>query len=71
MRVRCDVEEITMDGDHCEVEGVCVTCSRCGHEAEVYGTSPRSVRRALVMLREECPEGEDNFYVAEGSDGDD
>lgn len=71
MRVSCDVDEIDMDGDHGTVPGVCITCRRCDHEAEVYGTSPRSVRRGLVTLREECPMGEENFYDAgEAGEGD-
>jgi hypothetical protein len=37
-------------------------------ETESYGTSEASVRRCLVMLREECPRGERNFYV--DADGD-
>lgn len=67
MRVPCTVHEIEMDSDgdyDTTVPGVCVTCSRCSHEVEVYGTSSRSVRRGLVMLREECLKGESNFYVA-------
>jgi hypothetical protein len=51
------------------VEGVSACCSRCGHETESYGTSDRSVRRCLVLMREECPEGENNFYTSD--DGDD
>jgi CII-binding regulator of phage lambda lysogenization HflD len=77
MRVPCAVDEITLtgdyddaDGDPVNVRGVCVTCSRCDQTAEVYGTSARSVRRGLVMLREECPRGENNFYVADEAEGD-
>jgi hypothetical protein len=68
MRVRCEVAEVELEGDHGTVDGLCVACTRCEHQAEVFGTSSRSVRRALVMLREECPEGENNFYAADGSD---
>lgn len=70
MKVECEIEEVELDGDYATVPGLCVACSRCGHEVEVYGTSARSIRRALVMLREECPEGESNFYCADGSDED-
>lgn len=67
MRVECEVEEIEMEGDHGgTVPGVCVTCGRCRHQVEVFGTSDRSVRRGLVMLREECPEERtDIFYVSD------
>lgn len=68
MRVKCEVEEVTLEGDCGEVEGVCVRCGRCDHEVEVFGTSARSVRRGLMMLREDCPQGEDNYYTAEGDD---
>lgn len=70
MKVPCDVEEIDMEGDYTTVAGVQVTCSRCDHVTEAYGTSGRSVRSCLARLREECPEGESNFYEANGSDED-
>jgi hypothetical protein len=71
MRVRCEIEEVELDGDYSMVDGVCATCSRCGHETESFGTSAASVRRCLVLMREECPEGESNYYVAaEGEDQD-
>lgn len=65
MRVACEVVEVELEGDYASIEGLCVSCSRCYHEVEVYGTSGRSVRRAMVMLREECPRGEANWYAAE------
>ena len=46
-----------------EVPGVRVICSRCGHETESYGEEDVSVSRCLVLLREECPNGESNYYV--------
>lgn len=68
-KVLCEIEEVELAGDHSdEVPGLCATCARCGHAVEVYGRSDRSERRALVMLREECPEGEANFYVNAESD---
>lgn len=70
-RVECEVTAAELENDNgLLIDGVCVTCSRCGHEAESFGTSGRSVRRCLVMLREECPEGESNFYVVD-DEGDD
>lgn len=66
MRVECSVEETTLmseTGD--DVPSVVVTCHRCGHSTESFGTGERSIRRCLVLLREECPEGEENFYVDE------
>jgi hypothetical protein len=47
-----------------EVEGLILTCSRCGETVEVFGTSDASVRRGFVKLREGCKE-KTNFYVEE------
>jgi hypothetical protein len=47
-----------------KVEGVVLTCSRCGKTVEVFGTSDASVRRGFVKLREGCEE-KTNFYVEE------
>ncbi len=66
MKVRCAVESVGLDNDEGhDVDGVLVTCSRCAHSEESYGTSEASVRRCLVLLRENCPRGERNFYVAD------
>jgi hypothetical protein len=66
MKVTCSVEETTLENDDgIEVDSVCVTCSRCDHATESFGTSEASVKRCLVLLREECPNGENNFYVSE------
>lgn len=65
MRVECEIEETTLEGDYREMEGVTATCSRCGHESESYGISDASIKRCLVLLREQCPNGEQNFYVEE------
>ncbi len=64
MRVECEVAEVDLTNeDGRDVPGICVTCSRCDHETESYGTGDNSVKRCLVLLREECPKGESNFYV--------
>jgi hypothetical protein len=75
VRVRCEVEEIELDGDYETADGlavsipsVCARCLRCGHETESYGDSDASVRRCLVLMREECPRGERNFYVGDEED---
>jgi hypothetical protein len=60
--VRADVEETDMAGDYGPVAGLLVTCSRCGHQVEVFGTSEASARRGAVMLAEECPGRKRNFY---------
>lgn len=67
MRVEVDVEEEELDGDYGPVQGLRLTCDRCGHEVEVFGTEEASAKRGAVMLREECPNGEDNYYVVNWS----
>jgi len=64
MKVLVTVCEATLEGDGGrDIEGVRVTCDRCEHSVEVFGTDDRSVRRGCVMLREECPQSEENFYT--------
>ncbi len=58
-RVECEIRSVTIDG----VAGVSATCTDCGNTTESKGESDRSVRRCLALMRETCPEGEDNFYV--------
>ena len=65
MKVSVDIQEETLEGDYGSVEGLCCTCSRCGHSVEIFGTEPVSAMRGAVMLREECPRGENNFYDVE------
>jgi hypothetical protein len=47
-----------------KVEGIILTCSRCGQTVEVFGTSDASAKRGFVKLREGCEE-KTNFYVEE------
>lgn len=63
MRVNCETRIIELEGDYGPVDGVCAICSRCNHRTESFGTGDGSIRRCLVLLRNECPEGESNFYV--------
>jgi len=64
-RIECEVnyEEIE-DEDGRKGDGVIVTCGECGMSQQSFGTSERSVRRCLVLLRENCSMAETNFYVA-------
>ena len=65
-KVECEVEYISLKSESGRmIDGVEVTCSRCGHTTQSYGTSESSIKRALACLREECPEGETNFYVSD------
>lgn len=66
MKVAVDISECELEGDYGPVDGLCITCERCGHEVEVFGTSDASARRGGAMLREECPNGENNYYDVSG-----
>jgi hypothetical protein len=64
MRVKCKIVEVERDGDFgTTVPAVVATCDRCSHETESFGRSEASRRRCLVLMREECPEDESNYYV--------
>jgi hypothetical protein len=63
MKVKCSVSECELDGDSGRlVEGVQAECSRCGNTTRSFGTSDASRKRCLVLMREECPRNEKNFY---------
>lgn len=64
MRVPIDISEEDLDGDYGTIPGLVITCTRRRHSVEVFGTEDNSVKRGAVMLREECPFDEDNFYTA-------
>ena len=64
--VHCTVDLIEIQNERGNmIPGVSVTCPKCGHATESFGTSERSIKRCLVMMREECPKGEKNYYVAD------
>jgi hypothetical protein len=66
MKVPVEVEETFLENDEgIEVEGVCVMCTRCDHSVEVFGRSEKSILRGCAMLREDCPENEENFYAVQ------
>lgn len=65
-KIECEIEECELENEKGYlIPGVEATCSKCGHTTQSFGTSSRSIKRCLVMMREECPEGEKNFYAAE------
>ncbi len=65
-KIKCKVEEVELESESGNtIPGVRVTCSKCDHSTESFGTGEKSIKRCLVLLREECPEGEENFYVDE------
>jgi len=66
MRVSVDIEvDVILNEDGYEVPGVCAFCQRCGHTTESYGQSDASIKRCLALMRETCPEAENNWYVAD------
>lgn len=66
MNVPCEILFVDLENDEGrDVPGVMATCSRCQHQTESFGTSDASIRRCLVLMREECEYGEKNFYVDE------
>ena len=70
MNVACTIDYVDLENDdRREVESVRATRSTCGHETESFGTSAVRVRRCLVLMREECPHHQSNWYFAE--DGED
>lgn len=63
MRVAVEISEEQLERDYGGyVDGLRLTCDRCGHEVTVFGTSERSAKRGACMLSEECPNDERNFY---------
>lgn len=69
MTIECEVRAVTLTNDRGRpVDGVEATCSQCDHCESAYGESDRSIRRALAMLRENCPRGEENYYVETDSE---
>jgi hypothetical protein len=61
-RVSTTTDYVDLDGDYGTVSGVEVTCSRCGHSEESFGTDEPSLKRCGYLLRENCPRGEQNYY---------
>ena len=56
------LSEELLDGDYSSVDGIVAVCSRCGHETQSFGTTESSALRCAALMREECPNGESNFY---------
>jgi hypothetical protein len=62
-KIKCVIEETTLENENgYDVPSVMVTCGKCGHTVESFGTSDSSIVRCFAMLRKECPNDEDNFY---------
>jgi hypothetical protein len=64
-QVSCEVRSDQVEFQGKKIDGVQATCTECGHVEEAGGTSERSVKRCLASMNENCPEDENNFYVAD------
>lgn len=69
-RVPCEVRILdTEAGTGSTSGGIEITCDRCDHciTIHVNGTSGEdaTIRKGMVLMREECPKGERNFYYQE------
>jgi hypothetical protein len=62
-KVSTTVAYVDLDGDYGPVEGIELTCDRCGHSEESFGTDEPSLSRCAALLRENCPRRERNYYV--------
>ena len=62
--IECYTEQAEIENDDgFNVPGVITKCGDCGHETESFGTGDPSIKRNLALMREECPVGNNNFYV--------
>jgi DNA polymerase III epsilon subunit-like protein len=67
MKVPIIVEHSTLLSESgLPVKGITVTCTRCAHSVNVFGTGEASIKRGCVMLHESCPRNETNFYAHSG-----
>lgn len=64
MKVECDITKTLIMNEHGrEVPGVVVSCTRCSYSTESFGQGDGSVRRCMMLLKEQCPNGERNYYT--------
>ncbi|CAA6603170.1 conserved hypothetical protein [Rhodospirillaceae bacterium LM-1] len=63
-KISTTTEYIELEGDYGPVDGVEVTCGECGHSETSFGTGAGSLNRCALLLRENCPRGEQNLYDA-------
>lgn len=64
-RIECEVKAAEVEFNGRLIDGVEVTCTDCGHVETAGGTSDKSVKRCLAQMRDNCPEGKDNYYVSD------
>jgi hypothetical protein len=65
-RVECEVESCDLMGSNQKmIPSVRLTCTECGHKEQAFGEGEASIKRCLALMREHCPEDQDNFYVSD------
>jgi hypothetical protein len=57
LKVTTTTAYLDLQGGDGSVEGVEVTCDRCGHSEDSFGTGDGSLSRCAHLLRESCPRG--------------
>jgi hypothetical protein len=63
-RVEVRIEEVDVENERgYDQEGVRATCSACDHVTESFGTGEKSRMRCIMLMKDECPNNEDNYYV--------
>lgn len=68
-QVECEIDFDQQENDNgILVDCTHAYCTECEHETMSIGTGEASVKRCLVLMREECPMGRKNFYVSEEED---
>ena len=65
MIVHCTIEDDYVEHEDSgrSVPGTVAICLKCGHTTKAYGTTEGSRKRCLYLMRQECPQGESNYYV--------
>ncbi len=65
-KVPCAVELVEVENENGRMQKATrVTCGDCGETAEAFGQSDASKKRALCLLKENCPMQRSNYYVDE------
>lgn len=64
-RIEVEVVDDMVDNDRGgKGPGVVMTCPECGEVVTCLGRTQRSVKRCFMLLKDECPNSDDNnFYV--------
>lgn len=69
-RVECEINFTQAKNDSGRMQDcTTATCSDCGHTTKSWGTGSGSVKRCLMLMKEECPRGENNFYIGDVEEG--